>query len=754
MQIIRDPVRNLLGDNDKLLRELKNDKLLEEYLNSNRENGHNSSDILSREQELSKELHELSRLRSIPGLVLEIETNLELQEFENCYQSLKTLRKKLYENEFILNKSFGLQQSVSRFVDGLHVKFVHQVHEVCKAFWKVQDDLIALHKRIKWGKDDVEIEYSAFIESVATLFFPEGHVDSKHWIIDDMLLADLQENVRATLKSIFNDHIHLNVIVEKMKSLIFVGKKEIAFSDDKDFLILKGVYIGNEETTAGTLSNFESILLFLDHTSPPGAKSVLVRRLCPVLANDLLKVIKKNASGVLGPQESSVKKKALGVNCLLEKLLNSQEDMSKAIASEIERLLTSEELYVHLQLEKIFQEQLQELRMLFEDENKNLVRVEPKLVTYQTGSSRNSMAADGMTNKNLKDDETEDWGWEADDGWDDQIDVSVEGDNVSRISKKSRNTEKTGDLGAVEDNADTEGVEDGWDDAWNVDFDVEDERKSMKSVETKSSFKVTSLSKKYMASIRVFSERWKEKCGGSFDEPYYRYKLNVLQTAYMGMCIPYFGDDWCQLSRDLSYIHSADRSFSRLYELALNYLDFNIRTREKFCDTYVSQQLEEFEQNESNPSWDTTITELLPFIHNEVIKPFSQLNNGVAQECITKFLKFLYQNCIAGKILTWNIISEKNSENLSEFISLIFAKTEVTILPHSKEMSELREKFSFIGTFLPLHLKDIMELFYHGDFYLFTTDEIIQWIVLLFAETPLRRNAIDDIREIRNVELE
>lgn len=36
----------------------------------------------------------------------------------------------------------------------------------------------------------------------------------------------------------------------------------------------------------------------------------------------------------------------------------------------------------------------------------------------------------------------------------------------------------------------------------------------------------------------------------------------------------------------------------------------------------------------------------------------------------------------------------------------------------------------------------------------FATDELIQWIELLFADTPLRRNAIDDIYEIRGTALD
>ena len=58
-------------------------------------------------------------------------------------------------------------------------------------------------------------------------------------------------------------------------------------------------------------------------------------------------------------------------------------------------------------------------------------------------------------------------------------------------------------------------------------------------------------------------------------------------------------------------------------------------------------------------------------------------------------------------------------------------------------------KFDLVGRFLPLHLREITDMFYNGDFYLFGTDEIVQWIKLLFADTPIRQDAISDIYEIR-----
>ena len=60
-----------------------------------------------------------------------------------------------------------------------------------------------------------------------------------------------------------------------------------------------------------------------------------------------------------------------------------------------------------------------------------------------------------------------------------------------------------------------------------------------------------------------------------------------------------------------------------------------------------------------------------------------------------------------------------------------------------------REKLLTVSKILTAHLKDILNMFYEGEFFLFDTDEIVQWIILLFADTPTRRECIDEIRKVR-----
>ena len=100
-------------------------------------------------------------------------------------------------------------------------------------------------------------------------------------------------------------------------------------------------------------------------------------------------------------------------------------------------------------------------------------------------------------------------------------------------------------------------------------------------------------------------------------------------------------------------------------------------------------------------------------------------------------------------VLGWETISEKDSEHLARFISSLLDVTENTNLNDVPLYKEYRAKVGLIAKFLPLHLKDIMSMFYDGDFYLFSTEEIIQWVKLLFADTPLREGAINEIYEIR-----
>ena len=86
---------------------------------------------------------------------------------------------------------------------------------------------------------------------------------------------------------------------------------------------------------------------------------------------------------------------------------------------------------------------------------------------------------------------------------------------------------------------------------------------------------------------------------------------------------------------------------------------------------------------------------------------------------------------------------------MAQFISSLLEVTENASLNDVPLYKEYRAKVELIARFLPLHLKDIMNMFYEGDFYLFSTEEIIQWVKLLFADTPLRESAISEIYEIR-----
>lgn len=741
---IDEPISLLLNDKSALIQELKNDVLVQSHYKHGEEQTLSTNELLKKEGQFSKKLQDLHSVRSIPGLLMEVETNLELLELENCYYSLKTLRRKLNDNAAIINNSFGLQQSIARYVDNLHLKLVDMIYQLCfQGFWKMDNESITFSKTIKWGKEQLEIEYSSFIESVERLFCPDGLLDSKLWIISDMIFGDLQETVRNRLNTIANDYVQLNFITERIKNALFTVTEQVYLSNGGETLAFKFCTPNSDESANETVASFDNILQFMQKSLISRDRAIFIEKLGNILANELLKFIKANAFIILQSEDCFLKEKITAVNGELQQLYKIEGGKYDLKTSEIERLLGSSELHTNLKLEKIFQDHLAEMRTFFNSEGWKVAKeLDSRRIPERTGVHKSSENRSSESSKFSKSDETDDWGWEADDGWDDQVEINLDDDNGSQLSRKSIINEHNADF------------DDEWNEAWDVDIDTNDERKSLTSIDTQYVVKVTQLPQKFIRLINDFEKKYKELCNGSLSEQYYHHKLNLLQTSYMAMSTCHFKDDWWQLFNDLYYIVETNKSFTRLHELGINFLDFNLKTRQMICDRLISDQLNEFMKHEVDPSWDVTITDFLPLIHKDIIGSFSLISHKIAQEYIMKFLRFLYNDCILERILNWKIISEKNSENLSELIGLVCAKTEVPILCPNQSYQELREKFAITGKFLPLHLKDIMEMFYHGDFYLFDTDEIIQWIVLLFAETPLRKDAIDDIREIRNVQIE
>lgn len=234
----------------------------------------------------------------------------------------------------------------------------------------------------------------------------------------------------------------------------------------------------------------------------------------------------------------------------------------------------------------------------------------------------------------------------------------------------------------------------------------------------------------------------------------FKYKANLLQTVFFSISSTKYGNEWWQFYNDMKFTFDQNNDMKRLQELIYNYMETNLQNTKKISKRILSSQLQQFQRNENNPSWNDTLDNFLPFLEEELANITTHITQEDSFRYITRLFSFIFEDVIIQNILSWDIISEKNSENISELLKLIITSTQIDSLNTYPKYRELYERVNIVAKLLPLHLKEIMEMFYNGDFYLFATEEIITWIKLLFAETPLRKDAIDDIYEIRNTPTE
>lgn len=156
---------------------------------------------------------------------------------------------------------------------------------------------------------------------------------------------------------------------------------------------------------------------------------------------------------------------------------------------------------------------------------------------------------------------------------------------------------------------------------------------------------------------------------------------------------------------------------------------------------------------------------------------FQQLLINLQHIIVINFLNEFYQ-LIINDILQLSFILEVDSEELCKIVSqmLYFVKffergdpVDIETLVKVNEKDLLKEtnqiviffkrnisnytKLANFKIIISSHLASIMENFYNGEFYNVETEELIHLIKALFVESDLRRNAVKEIEEIRNIDV-
>ncbi|AQZ18986.1 DSL1 (YNL258C) [Zygosaccharomyces parabailii] len=749
--------------------------------------------ILRKESCLNQQLHDLSSLRSVSGLIMEFKANFELLEFENCYYSLQSLRKKLRDNAAINKQGVSFQQSVLAHADAMHSQLVHKFYEIItQHFWQVTDESIAFEPIVGLGDDSEDLDYVPFMSFIEQQFYSDGFLDANLWIIGDMRAGPTQDEVIFELNAIFHDYLNSRMIIEVIKKFLFSKAKQIVF--ERGSCVKLKLHRDGEDKVSDRIANINSVACFLCEGISVRDIDTFAKKLGPVLATELIQTVKSNPYTVLHSSHSQIRADVAMANQNLRKL--AKKSNWTYHGSDVESLLNDNQVQNRLLLDGIFEQYALKIRSMFK--GSSFKRLDSVFDTHlQTANPLTLDTAvsqtEGRVHKASEGEAEDNWEWgedavveEADDGdgwaneltidfgesnmatprktrrlsersvsdetagWDEEIKINFDEISPAALHKTRRFSQKSSKSQKSQKSQKSEG----W--GWDLDSGEDNEKSSSMGRNPSSQkhpggghIKVSKMSGVFLSIMEELEKEITLTGRSRFDEHSCQHKLNVFQTLFFAISITYFQEDWWQLFVNLRFITNHNPKLTRLQELNIHLLEIYTNSSFKVVAQLVDEQMQQFFISEKEPSWAVTESKLLPFVRRQIIEPLNSIGDKDGANYLLQFYCFFYVDCISDNILKWEVISERNSENLAHLVSTVYDGTDTSILRDNAQYLQYRDKFIIIGQLLELHLKEIMAMFYNGDFYLFTTEELVQWLTLLFADTPLRQDAINEIHEIR-----
>ncbi|CAL9738601.1 protein transport protein Dsl1p [Monosporozyma servazzii] len=737
-----------------------------------------NNEILTQDETLTTQLDDLTKLKTFRDLVMEFNANLELDEFENCYYSLKSLRNKIKDYNFILlRQSFHFQRSLMKYIDAMHSRLIDNIYKLLfEKFWIIEEN-----KSIEFNStitvDSNELDYDSFILLIDQLFFSDS-MDGG-WFLNDMGICPEAENVRKKLLDIETTFINYDKLINIIKTNIF--NPYIKFEYNTIQNVLQFNKMSEDDKVSNIIESFKCLTNFLNFVKAKTSMntSTIIDPLGVIINNELLKFVRNNAPLLLYNNNNTDNSHIKDIKCIDDGLINLSKDCLNwhYTSHELDSLINDKSLYYNVLIDQNFNETVNEFRSLIHDNKnlflqKNTVNVEVPSIEIMGNKQQVESTDnwDGWGEEDLKRDEPQQKEIKQaaindpmeddveDDAWNDEIDLDLDELDQAVPEEKKEETPEA----LTEDH-------DAWDDEWDIDHDeLENIDINSQKKRENVSFEITKLPEFIHNCIKSFEN----KCSDiqSQNEDYYNVKFESLQTVISIMLqSSYPENEWWQYYNDCKYSTMKDSNLTVISSSLQQFLTGLVIRHKMIIKQTINKQLNELKINENNPSWSPILDTLFPHVTKELFGPLSHIKHFTPeyQSILLDMIDFIYNKCIIDIILKWEIISEKNSENLGELITLVSQNVCIDsfeqqlrqqapqqLQPHLIKYKQLREKFQLIGKFLPLHMKDIMEMFYNGDFYLFDTQEIVQWITLLFADTPLRQDAITDIYEIREAAIE
>lgn len=112
----------------------------------------------------------------------------------------------------------------------------------------------------------------------------------------------------------------------------------------------------------------------------------------------------------------------------------------------------------------------------------------------------------------------------------------------------------------------------------------------------------------------------------------------------------------------------------------------------------------------------------------------------------------LINNIVLQKILRCEEITEYQSEEFTRYLENLQVIEEETLAQFGEDLSVLATANKVMQTkfLINNHLKSIMEYFYQGELYDFSTDELVSVIKSVFIPSDLRENCLNEIIDVRS----
>ncbi|SCV03173.1 LANO_0G02586g1_1 [Lachancea nothofagi CBS 11611] len=726
---ITEQLDGILSDPDTILASIENDpKLTFPSEVSSPESGDVQA-LLAREAQLSKQLLIYRELDLISELLEEVKLNFQLWELENCFYSLQNIRKKL--DQVDLSKlPMQFQESLKLHIDEFHLNLVSHCDSAMRQFWKIGAGFISFNRTITVGEEQLELEYTQFKQFLKACFFSEGRFEPNIWFISSLNMSDVKETLIKQLSKIHNDYCELQVVQGKLKSFLFSSNVCLKIKDNDTLET-----ISERCNLHEIINSFGAVVEFLSETVTTADAGIILSRLGNTIVVEIIKFFKQNSNQLLAA-ESQHKDELLVLNEKLKLLSEKVGDKWLYYGREFDTLLNDDSVINNLKLDKILQVQNTRIREAFKSADWQTTKVITNFLQdkVSANSAQPEMPKEVEENQNLEDE----WGWGHDDatidhhdeeennGWDDEIELALETNAAEQTPAKSKLATQV------------EGSDD-WQHAWDESISV--------SEDSNAKVTITQIPALCLQMLSDF-ELGCDEIGRAKIESILDYKLNLLLTSFMAMCMCKY-KDWWQLYHDVEYIvaeYPNKRKVFRLQELNSHFVRAHVENLKKTMKTLMNRQFKSFLEHDKNPNWTVTIESLLPYVEGVALPAIFKLHNP---RILSEFVNYIYVDCFVDTVMSWRLISERNSENLAELIKLLLTSTNHPQLESDANCKHSREKLAIVGEILTAHLTHIMDMFSNGDFYLFSTDEIVQWIVMLFADTGLRRECIDEIRTIR-----